>query len=424
MASASSCTITAARTAASSMVHASAAGWSAPRRGSRAGDSVFLLSADTRRTSKLAVKLAGDMVLGPALQDAMGQASRAAQHGRTLHITGESGSGKEGIARAFHNGSSGQGGPFVAINCATIATGLAERLLFGARRGTYSGAMADSEGLINRPMAAPCSSTDRRARPGRAGQALRVLETREGPAARRAATAHRECSYAPPRIATCAAKSPAGASADLYFRLSRPEVEVPPLRRRLKRSRRTSSAPCASSMRDCSRTAHSSRPASCDTGPATCASFRRGPRRRPERARAGQPQGRCLPPLGRRRPNHRALHRSAALCALAFHPAIARAGNRPPSAPKSKPPSPKPAATSAPPRASWAYIAPSKRVLEKYGLAGARSRTFAGPGRRIAAVDTTDTADTHDGLCRSQKWSLLAYTQTVRAANFIIISGS
>ncbi|MEO8258903.1 MAG: sigma-54 dependent transcriptional regulator [Acidobacteriota bacterium] len=64
-------------------------------------------------------------------------------------ITGESGTGKELLARAIHQmDPKGQHGPFIAVNCGAISTGLAESELFGHRRGAFTGAERDRKGLI------------------------------------------------------------------------------------------------------------------------------------------------------------------------------------------------------------------------------------------------------------------------------------
>src|SRR4030095_2929446 len=75
-------------------------------------------------------------------------AAQAARFGPTLHIYGESGTGKEGVAQAFHATSPRKAGPFVAVNCAAVPAGIAARLLFGARKGAYSGADADAPGYF------------------------------------------------------------------------------------------------------------------------------------------------------------------------------------------------------------------------------------------------------------------------------------
>jgi DNA-binding NtrC family response regulator len=90
----------------------------------------------------------GTLVAGPALRRALAEVRQAAAGAGGVLVTGESGAGKELAARAFHAAGRHAAGPFVAVNCATIAQGVAERLLFGARRGAYSGADADAPGYV------------------------------------------------------------------------------------------------------------------------------------------------------------------------------------------------------------------------------------------------------------------------------------
>lgn len=63
-------------------------------------------------------------------------------------ITGETGTGKELVARAVHFGSARSSKPFVALNCAAIPTELATSMLFGHTKGSYTGATSDGKGCF------------------------------------------------------------------------------------------------------------------------------------------------------------------------------------------------------------------------------------------------------------------------------------
>jgi two-component system response regulator AtoC len=84
----------------------------------------------------------------PALQAALDIVSRAAAHRTTVLITGESGVGKEVIARAIHRASPRADQAFVGVNCAAIPEALLESELFGHVRGAFTGATADKAGLF------------------------------------------------------------------------------------------------------------------------------------------------------------------------------------------------------------------------------------------------------------------------------------
>jgi DNA-binding NtrC family response regulator len=84
----------------------------------------------------------------PAMQAALDVVSRVAAHRTTVLITGESGVGKEVIARAIHRASPRADQAFVAINCAAIPESLLESELFGYVRGAFTGASADKTGLF------------------------------------------------------------------------------------------------------------------------------------------------------------------------------------------------------------------------------------------------------------------------------------
>jgi two-component system, NtrC family, response regulator PilR len=73
---------------------------------------------------------------------------RVARSQAPVHISGESGAGKELVARLIHQSGPRHDGPFVAINCGAIPTELMESELFGHRRGSFTGATSDKAGLI------------------------------------------------------------------------------------------------------------------------------------------------------------------------------------------------------------------------------------------------------------------------------------
>jgi two-component system NtrC family response regulator len=76
----------------------------------------------------------------PPMRDVFRQIERVAPSSTTVLVTGESGSGKELVARAIHERSRRRAGPFVTINCAAIPGTLLESELFGHERGAYTGA--------------------------------------------------------------------------------------------------------------------------------------------------------------------------------------------------------------------------------------------------------------------------------------------
>lgn len=82
----------------------------------------------------------------PAMQDVFRAIGRLSQSNVTVLITGESGSGKELVARALHKHSQRSSGPFVAINTAAIPKDLLESELFGHERGAFTGAQTMRRG--------------------------------------------------------------------------------------------------------------------------------------------------------------------------------------------------------------------------------------------------------------------------------------
>jgi formate hydrogenlyase transcriptional activator len=82
----------------------------------------------------------------PALESVLAQVERVAPTDSTVLILGETGTGKELIAKAVHNLGSRCGKPFVKLNCAAIPFDLLESELFGHERGAFTGAIAQKMG--------------------------------------------------------------------------------------------------------------------------------------------------------------------------------------------------------------------------------------------------------------------------------------
>jgi two-component system, NtrC family, response regulator HupR/HoxA len=84
----------------------------------------------------------------PRLQEAIRLGKRAATHDRPVLITGESGTGKDVLARAIHFASRRKAKPFKATNCAFLRPELAQATLFGKVKGAFTGAETDDKGIL------------------------------------------------------------------------------------------------------------------------------------------------------------------------------------------------------------------------------------------------------------------------------------
>ncbi|HKL26055.1 MAG TPA: sigma-54 dependent transcriptional regulator [Desulfuromonadales bacterium] len=84
----------------------------------------------------------------PAMATVIALVQKAAASSASVLITGETGTGKELVARALHNESPRRQQPFLAVNCSAIAAGLLESELFGHARGAFTGADRAREGLF------------------------------------------------------------------------------------------------------------------------------------------------------------------------------------------------------------------------------------------------------------------------------------
>jgi two-component system response regulator PilR (NtrC family) len=92
-----------------------------------------------------ASRLLGD---SPAMQELRDLVDRVARSQAPVHISGDSGTGKELVARLIHDSGPRGDGPFVPVNCGAIPTELMESEFFGHKKGSFTGAVQDKIGLV------------------------------------------------------------------------------------------------------------------------------------------------------------------------------------------------------------------------------------------------------------------------------------
>ncbi len=101
--------------------------------------------ADDRKAADAGHRLLGDSA---PMQQLRAMIARVARSQAPVHICGESGTGKELVARLIHESGPRKDAPFVPVNCGAIPTELMESELFGHRKGSFTGAVADKPGLV------------------------------------------------------------------------------------------------------------------------------------------------------------------------------------------------------------------------------------------------------------------------------------
>jgi DNA-binding NtrC family response regulator len=176
----------------------------------------------------------GIVAKSPAMVRLVDLARRVAKVDSTVLITGESGAGKERIARLVHEESARATGPFIAINCGAITESLLESELFGHARGAFTGATQDRPGLFESANRGTLLLDEvGEVSAGMQVKLLRVLQERE---VRR--VGENKSRRVDVRVVAATnrdlAHGVAGGSfrQDLYYRLKVVELHVPPLRER------------------------------------------------------------------------------------------------------------------------------------------------------------------------------------------------
>lgn len=162
-------------------------------------------------------------------------ARRVAKVDSTVLITGESGSGKERVARLIHDESMRATGPFIALNCGAITETLLESELFGHARGAFSGATQDRPGLFEAANRGTLLLDEvGEVSPGMQVKLLRAIQEREirRVGENKSRTIDVRILAATNRDLALGVASGAFRQ-DLYYRLKVVELQVPPLRERL-----------------------------------------------------------------------------------------------------------------------------------------------------------------------------------------------
>jgi two-component system response regulator HydG len=171
----------------------------------------------------------------PALKKVLSRAARLLPHANaTALILGETGTGKELLARAIHAGGPRRGGPFVAVNCSALPANLVESEFFGHEKGAFTDAHAAKPGLLEVADGGTLFLDEVGELPlGMQAKLLRVLEDRE--VRRVGGTKSRKVDVRIMAATNDNLESAAKSGAfrrDLFFRLSVVTLVLPPLRER------------------------------------------------------------------------------------------------------------------------------------------------------------------------------------------------
>jgi DNA-binding NtrC family response regulator len=207
----------------------------------RVTDTLKAAEAKLRARRRATVELAKDayeplglVAKSAAMRDAVDMAKRVAQVDSTILITGESGAGKERIARLVHAESARAAGPFIAVNCGAITETLLESELFGHARGAFTGATHERPGLFEAANHGTLLLDELgEVSPGMQVKLLRVLQERE--VRRVGDNKNRSIDV---RVLAATNRDLAGRVAeghfreDLYYRIRVVEIHVPALRER------------------------------------------------------------------------------------------------------------------------------------------------------------------------------------------------
>jgi two-component system response regulator HydG len=195
-------------------------------------DRISVLDSDAMLAERLEV--CGMIGRSPAMRELFSVIHRLAPHARTVLVTGETGTGKELVARALHELGPRKGRKLLTVNCSAVVETLFESELFGHLRGAFTGANADKSGIFEAANGGTVFLDEVGELPaGAQAKLLRTLENGE---------VQRVGSVEPRKVdvrVIAATNRPLDAAiaagrmrSDLYYRLNVVEIAVPPLRER------------------------------------------------------------------------------------------------------------------------------------------------------------------------------------------------
>ncbi len=198
------------------------------------------LNADRRVTGELErslrekYRLGGIVGRNPRILEIFNFIRRVGPYYRTITIQGETGTGKELLARAMHRSSPVADEPFVAFNCGGVTESLVESELFGHKKGAFTGAVSDKAGLFEAAGRGTLFLDEIGDMPlGVQPHLLRVLEDGEYRRLGCNKTRKTACRIVTATNRDMAALVRAGRfRADLYYRLTPIMLKIPPLRER------------------------------------------------------------------------------------------------------------------------------------------------------------------------------------------------